>query len=118
MRRAEMNLDDLKKIHKEVADAVLPFAIYNAPKLSGALLSTIRASGTNSAAYIRVGNKRAPYGGFQEYGYPAGFHDSRGQARSYAPHPWLRDAVHDSEKFWAHIYFEGIDNILDKIHGD
>lgn len=117
LRNAAGDLENLKALHKQVAAEVLPFALAMTPKDSGALVSTGRSSGTANAAYIRFGNRRAPYAAPTHYGYPGGFRDVIRRKHPQQPHPWLVDAVHDSEKFWIETYWSGLTEIIERING-
>ncbi|WP_394938823.1 hypothetical protein [Psychromicrobium sp. YIM B11713] len=117
LKEAAGDLEDLKALHKKIAAEALPFALFSTPNETGALVSTGRSSGTATAAYIRFGNLRTPYAGAIHWGTPAGFHSRIGKLWDVKPQPWLVNAVHDSEPFWAPQYFEGINKILKIIHG-
>lgn len=111
IRAAQGNLSNLKALHSQIANQVLPFVLYATPRQSGALLGTIRAGATTKAAIIRAGSKAVPYAGVTHYGWPA----AKMPFKSQAPHPWMLDAVHDSERFWSGTYFQGIQKIIDGI---
>lgn len=115
LKNAAGDLEDLKSLHKKVAAEVLPFALAMTPSDSGQLLSTGRSSGTANSAFIRFGNKRAPYAGPVHYGYPTSFRDAIRRTHPQDQHPWLIDAVHDSEQFWIETYWDGLNKIIDSI---
>lgn len=118
LRNAAGDLEDLKALHTKVAAEVLPFALAMTPNDSGALVSTGRSSGTANTAFIRFGNRRVPYAGPTHYGVPTAFRDAIRRPHEQEPHPWLVDAVHDSERFWIETYWDGLNQIIDKISGD
>lgn len=118
LKNAAGDLNDLKALHKKVAAEVLPFALAMTPKDDGDLVSSGRSSGTATTAYLRFGNKRTPYAGATHYGFPTTFRDRINRSHNQKPHPWLLDAVHDSEPFWIEIYWDGINEIINNISGD
>lgn len=111
IKAAQGDLTNLRALHREVADAVVPFVVYTTPRLDGALLGTIRAGATAKAAIIRAGSKAVPYAGVTHYGWPI----AKIPRKTQPPHPWMLDAIHRSEPFWAGIFFTGIQKIIDEI---
>lgn len=53
--------DELKQIHKRLADEILKLAEPNVPRKTGALLRSLRAAGTKGDAIGRVGGASVPY---------------------------------------------------------
>ncbi len=66
-------IEDLKKIHKEIAERAADKARARIPKRTGRLASSVRGSGTKTMASVRWGRKSVPYAGPIEFGgYPNG----------------------------------------------
>lgn len=74
---------DLKAVFKKIGNMVVGDATSLAPRRSGALIATIKASNTKNKSIVRAGSARVPYAGVQHYG---GYNN-------IAPHPFLTDAV-------------------------
>lgn len=108
MRRAELDLDDLKSTHARVAGLVTTAGKAWAPKRTGRLAATIRPSGTKTAAIVRAGYARTPYAPPIHWGWPA---------RGIRANPWLSRAAQNTEPAWFAIYSSTVDRILDTIHG-
>jgi phage gpG-like protein len=58
----------LRLVGNEAAQSVVKDAQANAPKLSGALSASIKASSTRTSARVREGGAKVPYAGFIDYG--------------------------------------------------
>lgn len=83
LERLGVAVTDLKAVFKKIGQNVVSDAQSLAPRKSGRLISTIKASNTKNKAIVRAGSARVVYAGVQEYG---GYHGI--QAHSY-----LRGAV-------------------------
>lgn len=74
---------DLKASFKRIGNIVVNEARTLAPKKSGKLLGTIKASNTKNKSIVRAGGARVPYAGVIHYG---GYHNIE-------PHPFLTNAL-------------------------
>lgn len=108
MRRAGMDMADLKSAHKEVADVVTAAGRPNTPRRSGRLAASMRPGATQTAAIVRAGGARVPYANAIHWGY---------RRRNIAAQPWLSDAARAKEPTWYDIYRTEIEKILDQIQG-
>jgi len=97
-------LANLKATHAKIAAMVAPVGQRNAPRLTGALAGSVRGTGTASAAIVRAGGSKLPYGGPIHYGWPA---------RNIAPQPFLVDAGHTTEPTWTAIYEHDVQQLID-----
>lgn len=104
----EGGLDDLKATHKEVADIAARASADLAPKRSGRLSASIRASGTKTAGVIRAGTKKVPYAAPIHWGW--GRRHIRGTF-------FLSDGAKNSEGQWIAVYQDHIEDLLDKVEG-
>ena len=108
MRRAGLDLDQLKSTHAAVAQLVAGRGRTAAPKRSGRLAASVRPSGTKTQAVIRAGYARVPYANPIHWGWPR---------RGIAANPWLSRAAQSSEPAWVGIYTREVDRIIDTIEG-
>jgi len=115
LKEAGVDLKDLTRLHREVADIVLPVARSTAPEgpeAGGHIRSSIRAGATRSASIIRVGTTVAgafPYANPIHWGW---------FRHGIKPNSWVSRAAQQTEAAWAPRFFAGIDRILDQIKGD
>lgn len=114
MRKAGMDLGQLKGLNRAAAEAVAPTARATAPvgpAAGGHIRSSVRVGATASAGVLRAGTGlrgRFPYGGPLHWGWPA---------RGIKAQPWLAQAAQATEGRWTEVYQEGVEGILDQIKG-
>lgn len=94
--------DELKAIHKSIADDILAYAEPNVPVDTGALKQSLRASGTLAGALGRVGSSSVPYAGVVHW--------------KYGP-PFLTDAAARVEQSVVDRYDSGVSEMLDRVIG-
>lgn len=109
LKAAGDDLGDLKATHKKIAEIVEFDALQLAPVVTGGLVGSIRASGTQTAAIVRAGRKSVPYAGPIHWGWPA---------RNITAQPFLVDAQEAKYEDWMSEYTQMVDKALDKIAGD
>lgn len=109
LKAAGDDLADLKATHKKVAQIVEFDALQLAPVVTGGLVGSIRASGTQTAAIVRAGRNTIPYAGPIHWGWPA---------RNITAQPFLVDAQEAKYEDWMGEYTQMVDKALDKIAGD
>ncbi len=108
LKRAGLDVDDLKAAHKAVADMIVERSDSRAPRRSGALAADVRAAGTAREAIVRVGRARVPYAGPIHWGWPK---------RNIAPNPWLWTTARNLEDRELSMYLDALQKIIDRIEG-
>lgn len=109
LKSAGDDLKDLKATHKKIAQIVEFDALQLAPVVTGGLVGSIRASGTQTSAIVRAGRSSVPYAGPIHWGWPA---------RNIEAQPFLVDAQSEKYEDWMHEYTQLVDRALNKISGD
>lgn len=111
LKAAGISLDDLKEAHRQAGQVVQnrarttsPVSTENKPHIR----DTIRVGATKTAAIIRAGGKRLPYGPVVHWGW---------FARGIKPHPWVSQAAQDTEPQWQDLYMVALEHIIDTIEG-
>lgn len=107
-KAAEVDLALLKDTHKDIANQIAGWSRPLAPTLTGRLVSTTRAAGSNTASTVRVGTKSVPYANPIHWGW---------KKRGIEANEWLLKAARDSEPLWWHTYTKAVEEILEKIKG-
>ena len=92
MKAAGDDLGDLKDVHQAVGQLVVGVAQGLAPKRSGALAGSIRATRQAGGVAIKVGSARIPYANPIHWGWPK---------RNIEAQPFLSDAATQSEAQWV-----------------
>lgn len=108
LKRAGADLQDFTDTNAAVGAIVAAEAQTWAPRRSGVLASTIRASKAKTKVTVRAGGARVRYAGVQEYGWPA---------RHIRPHPYLTTAAAFTEPTWTALYFTRLQQIIGKVRG-
>jgi hypothetical protein len=109
LKRAGVDVQDLKAAHKQVADQVRSDALPVAPRRTGRLAASLRSSGTQREALVRAGRKAVPYGGPIHWGWPS---------RHIAAQPFIYDTAQRTEPTWASTYMAALEAIVQSIEGD
>lgn len=105
LRKLGDDMEDLKTANQKLGTEIAAEAAAIAPKLSGALASSIRANRAKKRVTIKAGNTRVPYAGVIEYGWPR-----RGiEAQSY-----LRKAAFDNKDLISRRYEDNIKEVIKK----
>lgn len=108
LKRAGLDVDDLKAAHAAAAKYVEEVAVTRAPVVTGTLLATLRSSGSKTKATVRAGNAKVPYAGPIHWGWPD---------RNISPNTFITDAAQSSEGQWSQIYMDALDKIISQIEG-
>ena len=121
MRKAGMDVKELKAINKQAASTVTAAARATAPvgkptrkrgrgrpKSGGALKKSIRAGATTKAGVIRAGGARVPYAAVQHWGWPS---------RNIRPKYFISDAAIRTEKVWVKEYEKHMNDVIKKVKG-
>lgn len=106
MKQAGVDVADLKEVHKKVAAIAGGESRGGAPVRTGRLQSTVRWSGTQTAAVIRAGKASVRYSGPIHWGWPE---------RNIAPNPWITRAAQATEPQWFQVYSDGVDKVIEDI---
>jgi len=109
MKQAGEDLADLKDAHQAAGNIVVALAQSLAPKRSGALAGTIRASRLASGVAVKAGSAGVPYANPIHWGWPA---------RNIAANPFLSNAAQQSEAQWTEFYYQELDKIIERVEGD
>lgn len=87
-------IDGLKEVNKQAADIVATAARPAVPVRTGALLGTLRTTGTARGGVIRMGRKAVPYAGPIHFGWPSRPNRAKGwRGGPIEPNPFLYDAM-------------------------
>ena len=108
MKAAEVDLDDLKEASTRAGTIVLNAATARAPRRTGALAASGRASRTARRATVRFGSARVPYAGPIHWGWPR---------RHIKPQPFAIEAARASEPTWLAGYSRDIERIVAQVEG-
>jgi len=97
---------DLKsniELNKELSTTLSQKASAMAPKLTGALASSVQGNPSAEKAQILAGSAAVPYAGVQEYGWPE---------RNIRPQPYLNPAVKDNMGYIIEKYNDSIQKAI------
>ena len=113
LRQAGSDLSELKAAHQKVVDAVLTEARTRAPRRTGNLAASRKATAAKTAGTVKGGNRRkgptgVPYAGPIHWGWPG---------HNIEPNTFLVDAAETTRPTWVGIYEQEIDRILDQVKG-
>lgn len=108
LKRAGVQLADLKAAHAEVARMVEARARPSTPARTGRLAGSLRSAGTNRAALVRAGRATVPYAGVIHFGW---------EGHNITAQPWIFDAAQASQAAWERTYLQAIEHIIDSIEG-
>ena len=101
LRKAGIDLKDLREQNKQAAGIVTDEGRRQVPVRSGRLRKTIRAGATQKAGVV-------PYANPIHWGWPS---------HHIEPHPFLTQAAKDTEPEWVAIYQAGVEKIISRING-
>jgi hypothetical protein len=108
MRKAGRDLGDLKDANAAAGRIVAANAVGRAPRRSGALAGSIRASRQARRAQVVAGRASVPYAGPIHWGWPA---------RGIGAHPFLSDAAQATEATWVPLFLKDVQAAVDKVKG-
>ncbi len=112
MRKAGVEMQNLRDANARVAKVAEGGIRAAAPKKSGRLAGTIRSSGTLRAAIVRAGYKATPYAGPNNWGWPDGAAGIRG---SFGGDFWAQAGARATESAWVAVYYSEIQKIADQV---
>jgi phage gpG-like protein len=118
LKKAGHDLEQLKRIHAQVAQMVAGRAASLAPHRSGRLANTIRSSGTNAAAIVRAGRNAVPYAGPIHWGWPSRPKPAKNwRGGPIKANPFIYTAAENTQPSWEHIYLAALETIIRQIEG-
>jgi phage gpG-like protein len=91
------------ELNKELSTTLSQKASAMAPKLTGALASSVIGNPSAEKAQILAGSAAVPYAGVQEYGWPE---------RNIRPQPYLNPAVKDNMGYIIEKYNDSIQKAI------
>jgi len=104
LRRAGVDVRDMKTANARVARVVVDAAVPITPRATGALAGSIRPAQRVSGAIVYAGGGRVRYARFVEYG--------TGKMRA---RPYLTRAAGDSQDDWLDVYARELQNLMDRV---
>lgn len=108
MKRAGLDITELKDAHHRAGEIVAQYAETIVPRRSGRLASSIRAAKQVRRARVQAGRASVPYAAPIHWGWPR---------RNIAANPFLSDAARATESHWRTEYEHAIEDALSKVHG-
>lgn len=124
LKRAGASVEDLKGPNKEIADMVTEASRPRAPRRSGALAGSERASGTQKEATVKVGRAKVPYAGPVHWGWkrpsksqpmPPGGHPGRGFRQNIPKNPWVWETARGLEPRIVQTHLDNLEHLIDRI---
>jgi len=109
LAKVEKDIVDRLELNKDLSEELSRKASAMAPRLTGALASSVKGNPSNEKAQILAGSNAVPYAGVQEYGWPA---------KNIQAQPYLRPAVFDNMDYIVEKYNKYIESIVRKYNLD
>jgi hypothetical protein len=106
MKRAGIDLSDLKAANERVGELVARAAAPRGPLRTGKLTATLRAAKAAGRARVLAGSAAVPYAGPIHWGW---------EARHIAPQPFIADAARSTESAWLGEYESAIADVIRKV---
>jgi hypothetical protein len=103
------DLESNTELNKELSSTLSQKASAMAPRLTGALASSVKGNPSAEKAQILAGSAAVPYAGVQEYGWPE---------KNINAQPYLRPAVHNNMGYIIEKYNESIQKAIKKYNLD
>jgi hypothetical protein len=119
LKQAGEDLGQLKEANAAAARIAANASADLAPRRTGRLQATIRASGTNTAGIVRAGTKRAPYAQAVHWGrvfWPNARSPRRARSKTTAQ-PFISKGARGSEGQWLPLYEKQLETIIEKVKG-
>lgn len=105
MKRAGVDLGQMSAAHQQVGSIVIAASSPLAPRKSGRLATSLKATRTRASAVVK---SNVIYAGVQEYGWPA---------RNIAASAFVRGGAKNSEPVWLSTYLDAINKALKQVKG-
>jgi hypothetical protein len=106
MREAQVDLDELKDATQKAGTIVLNAATGRAPRRTGALAGSGRASRVARRSVVRFGSAKVPYAGPIHWGWPR---------RRIAAQPFALDAARATEPIWLGAFSRDLERIVGQV---
>ena len=103
LNKLARDLESNIELNKELSTNLSQKASALAPKLTGALASSVVGNPSAEKAQILAGSAAVPYAGVQEYGWPE---------RNIRPQPYLNPAVKDNMGYIIEKYNDSIQKAI------
>lgn len=108
MKRAGVDVDELKDAHWRAAQIVAARAAQTAPRRSGKLAGSVRAARQVKRARVQAGRASVPYAAPIHWGWPTHNIDAN---------PFMSKAAQATEPEWVAAYLDDVQKALDKVKG-
>lgn len=108
LRRAGVEVADLKAANAAAAAYVASAAAPRAPRRTGRLAASVRGNRAVGKATVSAGGAATPYAGPIHWGWPA---------RGIEPQPFIAEAAQATESTWVALYQADIERLVDSIGG-
>jgi hypothetical protein len=105
LKKLGRDLESNIELNKELSTTLSQKASAMAPKLTGALASSVLGNPSAEKAQILAGSAAVPYAGVQEYGWPE---------KNIQAQPYLRPAVYDNMGYIIEKYNDSIKENIKK----
>lgn len=106
LRRAGVEVQDLKDVHLSAAKVVEAAAEDIVPVLTGRARASIRSAGQRGRGVVRAGYKRLPYIGPIHFGWPG---------HNIAPNPFLYEAADKRADEVIDLYERRVKKVIQRI---
>lgn len=103
--KIEKGIKENLELNKELSNTLAQKASAMAPKLTGALASSVAGNASSERAQIVAGSASVPYAGVIEYGWPS---------RNINAQPYLIPAVNNNMGYVIQKYEDSIKDIVKK----
>ena len=103
------DLESNTELNKELSSTLSQKASALAPRLTGALASSVKGNPSAEKAQILAGSAAVPYAGVQEYGWPE---------KNIQAQPYLRPAVYNNMGYIIEKYNESIQKAIKQYNLD
>lgn len=129
LKKAELDLSELKDVHREVGHIIFKTARTKTPRGSRKapagrtrrLYETLRYYPTRVSVRVMAGSKIVPYANAIHWGRKI-FPSKRSSyahkhSAPFAARPWITEAAQSTEPEWTAYYQREVQKIIDKIEG-
>jgi len=103
LKKLGRDIESNIELNKELSTTLSQKASAMAPKLTGALASSVVGNPSAEKAQILAGSAAVPYAGVQEYGWPE---------RNIRPQPYLNPAVNNNMGYIIEKYNDSIQKAI------
>lgn len=108
LRRLGEDVADLKAANERAARIVAEAAAARAPRRTGRLAASLRATRAVGRASVLAGGASVPYAGPVHWGW---------EARHIEPNPFTVEAAEDTQPQWLPVYERELQRLCDRVRG-